>query len=145
MARNTRFAVAIHVMGKLAFAEERPVTSEQIAQSVGTNATAIRRLMRDLVKASLVTADLGAGGGSRLTRAPEKITLLAIHRAVQTGPLFAAHRPPPLPECIVALHVSSVLDTLFGEAQAAAEDSLKNRTLADVIELVGKARGKKRR
>jgi hypothetical protein len=71
-------AVAIHTLGMLAFADECPVTSEKIAESVQTNAVSIRRLFQALGKAGLVVGQMGPNGGARLARSPKQITLAEV-------------------------------------------------------------------
>ena len=133
MAANARLAVAIHTLGMLAFAEECPVTSDKIAESVHTNAVSIRRLFQALGKAGLVVGQMGPNGGARLARAPEQITLAEVWRAVDDDELFALPRSGGNPTCSLNRAVRPVLAAVFADAVAALEASLAGVTLADVI------------
>ena len=133
MAANARLAVAIHTLGMLAFADECPVTSDRIAESVHTNAVSIRRLFQALGKAGLVVGQMGPNGGARLARTPDQITLADIWRAVDDDELFALPRSGGNPSCSLNRAVRPVLGEVFGEASAALEASLARVTLGDVI------------
>lgn len=136
MAANARLAVAIHTLGMLAFADECPVTSERIAESVHTNAVSIRRLFQALGKAGLVVGQMGPHGGARLARTPEAISLADVWRAVHDEALFALPRSGGNPACSMNQAVRPVLCEVFDEATEALVGSLATVTLADVIRRV---------
>jgi Rrf2 family protein len=136
MAANARLAVAIHTLGMLAVADEMPVTSDRIAESVQTNAVSIRRVFQALGKAGLVVGRMGPNGGARLARAPEAITLADVWRAVEDEALFALPRSGGNPACSLNRAVRPVLAEVFDDATSAVEDALGRVTLADVIERV---------
>jgi Rrf2 family protein len=133
MAANARLAVAVHTLGMLAFAEEMPVTSEEIAGSVSTNAVSIRRVFQALSKAGLVVGQMGPNGGARLARDPGRITLADVWRAVDDDELFALPKSGGNPSCSMNRSVRPVLAEIFDDATAALEASLGQVTLADVI------------
>src|SRR5918997_7038116 len=142
MYANSRFAVAVHTLGFIGFAEGRhPVTSEDIAVSVNTNPVVIRRLLGMLREAGLVTSQPGPGGGWRLTRRPEAITLRDAYRAVEPDPLFALPPRKPCAQCDVGRNVQQVLNRYFTDAEAAMEERLAQTTLADVMADVARAFG----
>jgi len=136
MSANARLAVAVHTLGILAFAEECPVTSDRIADSVQTNAVSIRRIFQALGKAGLVVGQMGPNGGARLARTPESITLADVWRAVDDDALFALPRSGGNPDCSLNRAVRPVLGEVFDDATAALEASLASVTLADVIRRV---------
>ena len=136
MPGNSRLAVAVHTMGMLAFADECPVASDRIAESVHTNAVSIRRIFQALGKAGLVVGQMGPNGGARLARDPEQITLAEIWRAVDDDALFELPRSGGNPSCSVNRAVRPVLAEVFDDATAALEASLAGVTLADVIRRV---------
>ena len=132
MRANTQFAIAIHVLTLVALANGEPVTSAEMAGSVNTNPAFLRRILGDLSRAGLVESQPGVTGGWRLRRAPEAITLREIFRAVDESHLLAMHHHPN-PNCQVGAVIQSTLETYFGEAEAAFEQTLAGRTLAQVI------------
>jgi len=136
MASNSRLAIAIHTAGMLAFGDEMPVTSKMIAESVDTNPVVIRRIIGNLVKHGLVEVKMGTGGGSRLTRKPEEITLSEIYQALEEGEIFNV---PDLKEshgCPVGKIVRPVLRRIFCRAEDCLIGDLHRTTLRDVLDEV---------
>lgn len=133
MAANTRFAVAIHAMGMLAFGDELHVTSDDIAKSIRTNPVVVRRLLAQLTRRGLVAVKLGAGGGARLTCPPEQIKLSDIYLALGEGPLFQVPLLGETHECAVGRSVGPVLTGILLRAEKGLLAELQAVTLADVI------------
>lgn len=133
MAANTRFAVAIHAMGMLAFGDELHVTSDDIAKSIRTNPVVVRRLLAQLTRQGLVMIKLGAGGGARLTRPPEHITLSDIYLALEEGPLFQVPLLGETHECPVGRSVGPVLTGILLRAEQGLLAELQAVTLSQVI------------
>ncbi len=136
MAGNSRLATAIHVAGMLSFADSMPLTSEAIAQSCGTNPVVIRRIIGLLTKSGLVIVKKGTGGGARLTRGPEYITLGEIYDALEEGALFDVPQFEAEHPCPLAKVVRPVLADVLNDAEREMKHYLCERSLAEVIELV---------
>jgi Rrf2 family protein len=134
MSTSSRFAVAVHVMTLMARAGDEAITSEAVAESVNTNPVVIRRILCELARAELVVSQKGAGGGSRLARTPEQITLLDVYQAVETKNVFCLHRQRPSRYCPVGGRIEAVLEDVLEEVNTAVEAVLSRRTLADVLE-----------
>ena len=133
MSTSSRFAVAVHVLTLMAWADEEPLKSEQVAESVNTNAVVIRRMLCELAESNLVVSQTGSMGGSKLARLPERITLLDIYQAVETRGVFSLHRHPPNPDCPVGVNIGTVLNDVLDEVDSAVERVLANMTLRDVV------------
>lgn len=133
MARNCRFAVAVHIASVLALNGDEPATSDWIAGSVNTNPVVIRRLLSALAKAGLVKSTRGSAGGSTLARRPETITLLDISRAVEDDEAPALHHQPPNPACLVGRAIQPVLVRVIDRAEAAREAVLAATLLSDIL------------
>ena len=130
---DTKFSVAVHV---LILISESPTTmnSDQMAGSVGTNASYIRKILSLLKKEGIVDRHRGISGYS-LTTSPEQLTLLQIYQAVMEEPkihLLDIHQNPS-DQCIVGRHIRPVLTSMFADIEEAFARSLANRTLADCI------------
>jgi Rrf2 family protein len=140
MQANSRFAVAIHVMAlaKVARGDDDgcAVTSEQMAESVNTNPVVLRRILGTLRDSGLVVSQPGPGGGWRLARPADEITLRDVYRAVETEPLFCLPRREPNVDCAVGKRLHSVLESCFRDAEDAMTERLSHLTLADVISSV---------
>lgn len=145
---NSRFAIAVHILTLIARAEGEPVTSEQIAASVNTNASLVRRLLSQLTRARLTTSRLGAGGGALLARPAEQITLADVYRAMRDGEIFGLHREQPNPACLVGRNIQALLAKRFDAATHALEAELERTTIADAlseVESQGRRRSARRR
>ena len=130
---DTKFSVAVHVL-ILVSESPHPMTSDQMAESVGTNASYIRKILALLKKAGIVDGHRGVSGYSLLV-ASDQLTLLRIYRAVteeeQTHILDIHQNPSDL--CIVGCHIRPVLSELFAQVEDSFARSLAGKTLADCM------------
>ncbi len=139
MQGNVRFGVAVHILVMLALAGE-PQNSARIAESVDTNPVVIRRLLGLLQRAGLVRGRTGPGGGFRLARPAQAITLDQVFRAVEDeGPAPSRHRANR--KCPIARNVSTVLAAVGERAERAFLATLARQSLADAVGQVRKAAG----
>jgi Rrf2 family protein len=76
---------------------EPPVSVEALAGAQGLPVSFLERIVGDLRRAGIVASTRGAGGGYRLTRSADEVTLADVIRAVD-GPLVFVRgtRPPDL-------------------------------------------------
>jgi Rrf2 family protein len=134
MSTNSRFAVAVHVLTLMAWSDEEPLKSEQVAESVNTNPVVIRRMLCELAEAGLVVSQTGSMGGSRLASDPSKMTLLDVYQALECRGVFSLHRQPPSRECPVGVNIETVLGDVMQEVDSAVEDVLAKITISDVVQ-----------
>ena len=130
---DTRFSSAIHTLIMIAGAET-PMTSDQIAESVGTNASYIRKITGLLKKQGIIDSRQGISGFTLLVE-PEELSLLDIYQAIaetEQVHVFDLHQNPN-DECIVGRHIQPVLTDVFRGIEEKAEQELKNTTLADCM------------
>lgn len=135
---ETKFSVAVHVL-ILISESSAPLNSDQMAGSVGTNASYIRKILALLKKADIVDGHRGVSGYS-LKAAPEQLTLLEIYQAVMEKPkihLLDIHQNPS-DQCIVGRHIRPVLNGMFADVEEAFARSLAGKTLADCIDDIRK-------
>lgn len=131
---DTRFPSAIHMLILIAGAE-KPMTSQQVACSVGTNASHIRRLALLLKKQGVIESRRGVGG-FRLLVPPEELDLLRVYRAVAESRrvhVFDLHQNPS-DRCVVGRHIRPVLTEVFRDIEQQAERELQRLTLADCMQ-----------
>jgi Rrf2 family protein len=131
MALNCRFAMAVHVLARLATAGEC-VSSAELAENYGTNAVVVRRLLADLQRAGLVENIKGTRGGSALAKPAEKITLDEIYHAVDDTDVFLVPKPNN-PRCPIASKANKTLSEVLDRVESALERELKRTRLSDVI------------
>ena len=130
---DTKFSVAVHVL-ILVSESPTPTNSDQMAISVGTNASYIRKILALLKKAGIVHGHRGISGYSLLC-APEQLTLLQIYQAVMEEPiphLLDIHQNPG-DQCVVGRHIQPVLTVMFAQMEDSFARSLAEKTLADCI------------
>ena len=130
---DTKFSVAIHVL-ILISESPNPISSDQMAESVGTNASYIRKILALLKKAEIVDGHRGISGYS-LTVAPEQLTLRQVYQAVTQENkvhLLDIHQNPS-DRCIVGRHIRPVLTGMFADIEEGFARSLASKTLADCI------------
>ena len=130
---DTRFSSAIHTLIMIAGAET-PMTSDQIAKSVGTNASYIRKITGLLKKQGIIDSRQGISGFTLLVE-PEKLSLLRIYQAIaetEEVHVFDLHQNPN-DECIVGRHIQPVLTDVFRGIEEKAEQELNNTSLADCL------------
>ena len=130
---DTKFSSAIHMLIMIAGAD-RPMSSEQIAESVGTNASYIRKLAGLLKKQGILESRQGISGFTLLIE-PEQLSLLKVYQAVAETDrvhVFDLHQNPN-DACIVGRHIRPVLSEVFREIEEKAELELNNTTLAECM------------
>ena len=130
---NTQFAIATHIMAALGHAAGKEVNSAEIASSVNTSSSFVRRILAKLSKAGLVKTATGKGGSCWLARPARRISLLDIYRAVEAPKVFAIHQYPAEKQCPVSCGIKPVLRRVLADAQQAIERSLRRTSLAEVI------------
>lgn len=130
---DTRFSSAIHAL-ILISESETPLTSEEIAKSVGTNASYIRKVLGLLKKKDVIESHRGITGFALKEKAKD-LTLLRIYQAVNDTErirLFDLHQNPN-DQCVVGRHIMPVLSDVFADTEDAFSRSLAEKTLADCI------------
>ena len=131
---DTKFSSAIHTLILIA-ESETPMNSDQIAHSVGTNASYIRKLTTRLRKAGMIEGRRGISG-FHLKKEPNEITLFDVYTAVtETSQLhlFDIHQNPN-DACIVGHNIRPVLGNMFRQTEEDVEEKLREISLADCIE-----------
>lgn len=111
------------------------MTSEQMAASVGTNPTYIRKIAGLLKKAGVIDSSQGKSGFTLLIPA-EQLTLCRIYQAVSEHGhvhLFDLHQNPN-DACIVGKHIKPVLENEFSSLETVISQALNGRTLRDIID-----------
>ncbi|WP_308364349.1 MULTISPECIES: Rrf2 family transcriptional regulator [unclassified Microbulbifer] len=129
MKRDSRLSGVLHVLLHMAEAEG-PVTSDALAGMMHTNPVVIRRILGGLRKQGLVQSGKGHGGGWRLARDLESVTLYDIHLALGApGVLALGHRTEE-PDCLVEQAVNAAMNDAFAEAEALLLNRFRTITLA---------------
>src|SRR5271156_6264230 len=101
MAANTRMATAVQILCVIAYKGAAGTNSEIVAKSLRTNPVVVRRLLKSMEQQGLVEIRPGKDGGVQLARAPDRITLDEIHKAIESETAVFAMRPRGNPNCPV--------------------------------------------
>lgn len=131
---DTRFSVSIQIMMTLAYHAEELMNSEGLAKVLKTNPTFIRKLVSNLVEAELIESFRGKGGGIRIARRPETITLKEIYLAsIEDKKLMSCHKKPVLKACPVSSCIEGVLDEVVEGIEASTMNFLAKKNLRDLL------------
>jgi len=133
MAANNQFSIAVHLMAGLGYCTETDRTSAQLAASVNTSPSFIRRTLAKLSKAGLIATAKGKNGFCRLAKKPSKISLLDIYLAVEAPKAFSIHHYEETKPCLVSCNIKAALENALNKTQKGMEDSLAKITLSHLI------------
>lgn len=142
--KDIKFSVAIHILIMLA-TSDKPLNSEDLAKSVGTNASYIRKIMALLKKSNIITSQRGKSG-TKLLVSPDKLTLLMIYQAVEadTPHIFQIHQNAN-PACPIGRNIKQTVFPFLEEAEQQLRRSLAQDTLQNVIERLKKNEQERRK
>ncbi|KQQ84648.1 BadM/Rrf2 family transcriptional regulator [Xanthomonas sp. Leaf131] len=129
MRTDSRLSRMLHVLLHMARSEQ-PMTSEQIASMLSTNAVVVRRTMAGLREAGYVQSTKGHNGGWHIACDLAQVTLLDIHRAVGGPHLFAIGADHDNPQCGVERVVNAAIADALADAEALLLQRLGTVTLA---------------
>ncbi|HEM2750697.1 TPA: Rrf2 family transcriptional regulator [Streptococcus suis] len=130
---DTKFSVALHILTMISESKEI-LSSQALAESVGTNASYIRKVIALLKNASLITSHQGRSG-YQLSKSPKDISLLEIYLATQEVEhirLFQIHQNANL-TCPVGQHIEGAMVPIFSSVEQELENQLSRQSLDNVI------------
>ncbi|WP_125580071.1 Rrf2 family transcriptional regulator [Levilactobacillus cerevisiae] len=129
---NTQFSDTIHVLVYIAYFKGNKLTSQEIASSLETSPSLVRKIMANLKRSNLLAPTHGPTQLA-LAKTPAEITLRDIYATLPSqGPLLNvdAHTSQ---KCPVGKTVPKVLTNYYNEIQAAAEAKMAKITLQDIL------------
>ena len=133
MAVNTQFSIAVHIMAVLGCRCGDDTTSADLAMSVNTSPSFVRRVLAKLSKAGLVETATGKAGACWLAKDAKDISLLDIYKAVDAPKAFSIHGYAEQKTCPVSCHIKSALEKALRKTQKAMEASLDEISLAQIL------------
>ena len=131
MKRDSRLSGVLHVLLHMAEAST-PMTSDVLAKMMKTNPVVIRRVLAGLREHQLVCSEKGHGGGWKLCRDLETITLHDIYLALDEPTLLAMGNRTEAPGCLVEEAVNHALNQAFQDAEALLIARFRDVTLAQL-------------
>lgn len=133
MKTDGRLARMLHVLVHMGLLGGRE-TSERIGQMLNTNPVVVRRTLGALRQHGIVESEGGRGGGWKLVKSLEEVTVLDVQRALHEGTILSAPISRDHPSCPVERASNSVLE----EAHAAAESELLKKYAATTLAEIAK-------
>lgn len=131
---DTKFSVALHILTMISESKEI-LSSQALAESVGTNASYIRKVIALLKNVGLITSHQGRSG-YQLSKSPKDISLLEIYLATQEVEhirLFQIHQNANL-TCPVGQHIEGAMVPIFSSVEQELENQLSRQSLDNVID-----------
>ncbi len=118
--------IGMHAMVMLACSDGRGLNLPELARLLSASEAHLAKVMQRLRKTGLITATRGPGGGYKLAREPEDITLLNIYHAIEG---LSEHRHTssskcPIPPC--------KFEALLSEMNKRVFEYLDGHTLASM-------------
>lgn len=114
--------------------EKTPLKSYNISKSLGVSDSYLKKIIRQLVVAGLITSEAGKKGGVSLKKSPDKITLLDIFEAIEGKEPFA--RATGLVERVFLNELKEIKEQkqamileAFNQAEKSYKEKLKKITL----------------
>lgn len=114
----------------------RQATSNELAMSINTSPSFVRRILAKLSRSGLVRTTTGKTGSCLLARGPEEITLREVYKAVDAPRTFAIHDYPVQRSCLVSCNIESIMRTVLDRAQNSFEGSLAETSLAELLRMI---------
>ena len=143
MRRDSRLSVALHTL--LHMAEAGVLTSEALAEQLGSNPVVLRRTMAGLRAAGIVRSEKGHGGGWSLVRRLDDVTLYEVYQALGEPTILAMGNRTESPGCVVEKAVNRALATAFEAAEALLVKELESVTMAALAKDIGPHHGPHRK
>lgn len=131
---DTKFSVALHILTMISETTET-LSSNSLANSVGTNASYIRKVIALLKNAGLISSQQGKSG-YQLTKDPDKMSLLEIYYATQEVDqvhLFQVHQNTNR-TCPVGKYIKGAVSPIFEDLESQLSQKLGDQTLQNVID-----------
>ncbi|MFC6259370.1 Rrf2 family transcriptional regulator [Levilactobacillus fujinensis] len=129
---NTQFSDTIHVLVYIAYFKGQKMTSQEIASSLETSPSLIRKIMANLKHHNLLAPTHGPTQLA-LAKAPADITLRDIYATLPNQVPLLNVDTHTSQKCPVGKTVPKVLTSYYAEIQAAAEAKMAKITLQDVL------------
>lgn len=134
MRTDGRLARMLHVLVHMGLLGGRE-TSERIGQMLNTNPVVVRRTLGALREHGIVASEGGRGGGWKLTRPLDEITVLDVLRALNAGAILAAPTSEDHPSCPVERASNAVLEKAHAAAETRLVEAYSATTLAQIAQM----------
>lgn len=136
---DTRFSVSVQIMLTLAHHSDELTNSDNLAKVLKTNPTFVRKLVSKLVEAELIESFRGKGGGIKLGKNPDQISLKDIYVAsTEEKTLISLHKKPVAKHCAISCCIQEVLNEVVEGIETTTQSYLSKKSLKDLLKKVGR-------
>ncbi|KGT96047.1 Rrf2 family transcriptional regulator [Erwinia typographi] len=132
MRKDHRLSRALHVLIHMDKIRD-PVTSEDIALMINTNAVVVRRLFQGLKQAGIIHSEKGHGGGWTLQKSLSSITLLQVFHAIGSTELFSIGWATEHEKCPIEDAVNNEIFDTLEEARCMITNRFSEITLDKLV------------
>lgn len=132
MKTTKTFSDAIHILVFIEFFKNQQLSSNNIARSVNSDPTKIRRLMSNLRKSGIIYTRSGTASPSLLIP-PSELSLLDIYNSILDSESIFEADIDTNKQCVIGKNLPKVLTYKYQNIQQTIENDLKKTTLADII------------
>ena len=133
MTKDRTLSTGIHILCILGVLENEFISSTHLAKSLQTNPGFVRRILLKLSDSGLIITTKGIGGGSKLAKPANKITLDEIYKAVSSGPIFGTFEKEPYQSCNISRSMGGILKDVYANIDSDLQKSMKKIKLSEII------------
>jgi Rrf2 family protein len=137
MSASTKLSTSVKALCYLAKVHFEPKTSSQIAESIGVNASKLRKILSMLVKNNIVESTQGASGGFLLKKEIDKLHLQEIYCAIEDRKAFYLNVSKSNGNySSETTRLNDFFLDLFSDIQVEIEEKMRKLTLKSVLEKI---------
>lgn len=133
MKYSHKLSDAVHIMAYIEICKGQILSSSEIAKSINSNPSLVRRLMMYLTRDGLLITQKGIAQPI-LARDSDEISLFDIYSAITDEHNLLHVDDKTNPDCLVGGNIQSVLESEYSKVQNAAESEMKKISLKGIID-----------
>ena len=138
MKNSVQFSDAVHILAYIAtFQDSNQLSSTDIAASVHTNPSNVRKIMGPLRDAGLIKTTNGTPK-PYLAKAPSDISFFDIYRSLEQPEIFQVDTETE-PQCPVGGNIQSILSDEYLLLQQTVEEKMHQISLEHILQKITKA------
>lgn len=138
MKHSVQFSDAVHILAYIAiFRESNQLSSTDIATSIQTNPSNVRKIMCQLRDADLIETTNGIPKPC-LVKDPHDISFFDIYQSLDHAQLFQIDTNTE-PKCVVGGNIQDVLSDEYFLLQQVVEEKMKQISLGSVLQKISQA------
>ena len=122
-------SLAMHALGYLAYREDGPTTTREIAARFEMSEAHLSKVLQRLVRVDLLRSVRGPKGGFVLTRSAQSVSLLEVYEAIE-GPLVPA-------QCLLSAAICDGDTCILGKIVVEANEMVRARLEQTSLQQVG--------